>query len=80
MHDIVHHNIYLSVSWCCRRERVADRKSGMDVDTLNTLSLISLERLIHWSMITNQPVLQVERRKHVKLDILLPVSEMASKL
>ena len=49
----------------------------MDVDTLNTLSLISLERLIHWSMITNQPVLQVERT-HVKLDILLPVSEIAS--
>lgn len=50
--------MYLSVSWCCSSERVAGRKSGVMVETLINLSLICLERPIHWSMMNSQPALQ----------------------
>ena len=50
--------MYLSVSWCCSSERVAGRKSGVTVETLINLSLICLERPIHWSMMNSQPALQ----------------------
>lgn len=56
---VLHMYMYLRVSWCCRSERVAGRKSGVTVETLISLSLICLERPIHWSMINSQPALQL---------------------
>ena len=55
-------SMYLRVSWCCRSERVAGRKSGVVVETLISLSLICLERPIHWSMMNSQPALQYDQR------------------